>query len=318
MKAVFTCDDVFDTLTREPFPSGAADDEIVESHLAVCHECRRLAEAFRPAVGLFHESLSVESDDELPMYRGRLQPIIDELSPHDRAQPVVPRTSVTMFLLAVAAGLMLVGSVVLATFAAKPQSGRAGHVVTNVHLHENRDYTLLAALEIPAACRSIADTSNVATADIACCTECHSANSQVGSTQKAILKTSAACVACHDGMLGNSFSAFTPRWRGSQINYDQMRVRFRERLDAISARLSSGSATLQFAIVLTSCSRDPENLGRNAKLAKVLDTSVRGDSPCNGKIFSADLNGWALHTTTSLRSHARRQRMVACESDRLC
>ena len=68
MKAVFTCDEVFDVLTREPFPSGDPDDEIVESHLAVCHECRQLAEAFRPAVGLFHEATSTGLEGELPSY----------------------------------------------------------------------------------------------------------------------------------------------------------------------------------------------------------------------------------------------------------
>ena len=79
MKAVFSCDDVFDVLTRQPFPSGGVDDEVVESDLAVCDECRQLAEAFRPALSLFHESLSAGFDDELPVYRGRLEPIIEAL-----------------------------------------------------------------------------------------------------------------------------------------------------------------------------------------------------------------------------------------------
>ena len=30
-----TCDDVFDILTRGPFPSGAAEDESVQRHLAL-------------------------------------------------------------------------------------------------------------------------------------------------------------------------------------------------------------------------------------------------------------------------------------------
>ena len=87
MKALLTCDDVFDVLTREPFPAGRVDDEVVESHLAVCHQCRQLAEAFRPAIGLFHESLSASVDEELRMYRGRLKPIIDGLPPTSLAAP---------------------------------------------------------------------------------------------------------------------------------------------------------------------------------------------------------------------------------------
>ena len=54
MKLLLDCDDVFDRLTRGPFPSGAADDDAVESHLRSCHECRELAEALRPAVKLMH------------------------------------------------------------------------------------------------------------------------------------------------------------------------------------------------------------------------------------------------------------------------
>ena len=75
MKAVLTCDDVFEVLTRAPFPAGGSDDEIVESHLAVCHECRQLAEALRPAIGLFHEAIPQDIDNELPAYRGELAPI---------------------------------------------------------------------------------------------------------------------------------------------------------------------------------------------------------------------------------------------------
>ncbi|HVU87819.1 MAG TPA: hypothetical protein VHD36_10900 [Pirellulales bacterium] len=68
-----TCDDVFDILTRGPFPSGAADDDDqVERHLARCAECRRLATALRPAVELFQESIEPDETSALPGYRGRV------------------------------------------------------------------------------------------------------------------------------------------------------------------------------------------------------------------------------------------------------
>ena len=100
MKAVLTCDDVFEVLTREPFPAGGSDDEVVESHLAVCHECRQLAEAFRPAVGLFHEAISEGLEDELPSYRGRLMPMIDSPPRPGRHASPHARINLTMIVLA--------------------------------------------------------------------------------------------------------------------------------------------------------------------------------------------------------------------------
>ncbi len=49
------CDRVFAVLTRGPFPTGDPSDEAVETHLARCAECRRLAEALRPAARLKDE-----------------------------------------------------------------------------------------------------------------------------------------------------------------------------------------------------------------------------------------------------------------------
>jgi len=65
-----TCDDVFDLLTRGPFPSGGPGDEQVEDHLAYCTECRRLATALQPAMELFQESIGPEESAGLPGYRG--------------------------------------------------------------------------------------------------------------------------------------------------------------------------------------------------------------------------------------------------------
>ena len=69
------CDRVFEVLTRGPFPSGGADDAAVEKHLRACHACRELAEALRPAVAMFHESLSEDEDtyqESLPGYYGSI------------------------------------------------------------------------------------------------------------------------------------------------------------------------------------------------------------------------------------------------------
>lgn len=69
------CDDVFEILTRGPFPSSGDDcqhDAEVERHLAECEECAQLARALQPALDLFHEALDPEEAAELPEYWGQL------------------------------------------------------------------------------------------------------------------------------------------------------------------------------------------------------------------------------------------------------
>jgi len=211
MKAVFTCDDVFDILTREPFPSDGANDEFVESHLAVCHECRQLAEAFRPAVGLFHESLAAGFDNELPMYRGRLKPIIDSLNQTAVPARREPRHSLTLSQAAIATSLVLVGAVVFAIVLASPRTGDSVPVAATVRVIQDRDYTLLAALQIPNDCTPTLEYSDrVLTTQFVCCTKCHHATSRVASTSLAISKTSAACAACHDRRRGEALSMVVP------------------------------------------------------------------------------------------------------------
>lgn len=79
MKLLIDCNEVFDILTRGPFPSGADHDEAVEHHLRSCHDCRQLAEALRPAVELFHECLSEQEAAELPGYQGQVVPLAQPL-----------------------------------------------------------------------------------------------------------------------------------------------------------------------------------------------------------------------------------------------
>ncbi|HEY1599615.1 MAG TPA: hypothetical protein VGG64_08440 [Pirellulales bacterium] len=79
-----TCDDVFDVLTRGPFPTGAAGDHLVERHLTDCCDCRRLATALQPAVELFQESVGPDESQGLPGYRGRAAlPYLPAPKPHD-------------------------------------------------------------------------------------------------------------------------------------------------------------------------------------------------------------------------------------------
>lgn len=64
------CDEVFAILTRGPFPTGAASDSLVEAHLERCAECRRLAEALRPAMVAAPEAVAPEEGANLPCYGG--------------------------------------------------------------------------------------------------------------------------------------------------------------------------------------------------------------------------------------------------------
>ena len=86
-----TCDQVFERLTRAPFPATVSADgslskstvrenctveSSVEAHLQICHECRCLAEALRPAVDLLNETMVEEERRTLPAYQGELATIL--------------------------------------------------------------------------------------------------------------------------------------------------------------------------------------------------------------------------------------------------
>jgi hypothetical protein len=68
------CDQVFMILTRGPFPTGEDWDDEVESHLEVCTDCWRLAEALRPALEVFQEAVPPAEGRDLPGYWGDARP----------------------------------------------------------------------------------------------------------------------------------------------------------------------------------------------------------------------------------------------------
>ncbi|MBI1248595.1 hypothetical protein GC197_12240 [bacterium] len=66
-----TCDDVFEVLTQGPFPTGHHDTDFpVQRHLSVCHSCRELAEALRPATDMLSEGQQdiADGDHSLPVF----------------------------------------------------------------------------------------------------------------------------------------------------------------------------------------------------------------------------------------------------------
>src|SRR3990172_8219805 len=68
------CDQVFNVLTRGPFPTGDPCDEEVEAHLERCADCWRLADALRPAIEVFQEAVPPAESRELPGYWGDARP----------------------------------------------------------------------------------------------------------------------------------------------------------------------------------------------------------------------------------------------------
>lgn len=88
------CDQVFNVLTRGPFPTGNPEDADVEHHLAHCAECWRFAEALRPAVDVFEEAVLPAESRELPGYWGDAQPaaqVVAELARRTTRTAIAPR-----------------------------------------------------------------------------------------------------------------------------------------------------------------------------------------------------------------------------------
>ncbi|PQO31759.1 hypothetical protein [Blastopirellula marina] len=107
-----TCDDVFDVLTRGPFPTGQHEiDFPVQRHLTVCHSCRELAEALRPVTAVLAEGQQDVPDEAttLPVFLAEAQApcsccVADQAEPK-RTDPV---RELRLPLIALALSLMVV------------------------------------------------------------------------------------------------------------------------------------------------------------------------------------------------------------------
>ena len=210
------CDQVFDVLTRGPFPTGEAIDAPVERHLAACHECRALAEALRPAVELFHEAIDPEECRDLPGYHGVgassaagglaqmvAQAIENDSPPRAASLPVAPRrvtawsrltgyrpSQLEAFLAALAVGALFVLSLAgFGGFEAPTAPPAVAITPTSDGLMQ------LAALELRPACFSWSQGSSASS--LHCCTECHAAKGERALSKPTIAVLTASCRACH-------------------------------------------------------------------------------------------------------------------------
>ena len=234
-RLLIDCDQVFDVLTRGPFPSGSPEDDGVEQHLRACHECRQLAEALRPAVELLHEAVAAEEACGLPGYQGAL-PAIAVNRPGLTPRAVTPRWgSADRNLQSLAAVRFLAASILVAALSLlvygltiSPQDGngvlhgRVGLALVPAAssgvpdgVPDETGLLQLVSLQLPAECfppkrRQVArDDAGEFAAKLAsgasealrCCTECHRAGAGLaegaarGGQFVAIAKES--CQACH-------------------------------------------------------------------------------------------------------------------------
>ncbi len=206
------CDRVFEILTAGPFPSGQPHDAYVESHLLVCHDCRQLAEALRPALELFHESIDPNEVCDLPGYHGSLGvatrnelPMTGTLSaPHRRTRRVTrprllsgTRPMFLQFVSAVAIGMLLcyvVSRFELGT--PPPASPVVLASAVEAHMPSVAGHLSLVSLKLPTGCYRSDKKPGASRATNHCCIECHSSRSPAdANVQPVVLAKS--CSACH-------------------------------------------------------------------------------------------------------------------------
>lgn len=183
MKTAIDCDAVFERLTRAPFPGGGNHDEDTELHLQACHDCRSLAEALRPAIGLFHESLA--DGESLPEYNGRLPETAEFGSKKSRCG--------ALFGAGLAAcALAWLGFV--SSYRAPIERGPSPHVSA---VPDASGFSLLVALRLPDSCQERVSLATAQDARFRCCTECHRFGGSGTATNAALRALNAACSACH-------------------------------------------------------------------------------------------------------------------------
>jgi hypothetical protein len=237
-RALINCDQVFEVLTRGPFPTGSADDEAVERHLRVCHECRQLAEALRPAVALMHEAVAADQAVDLPEYQGALpwtRPQRRRLSvvrlakappPQRAAPPVVPAAPPVgidrrqpQWL---SAGRLIAASLLIAGLGFWFGGSFSAPILVSSHpavqpasegVPSAQGLLTLASLKLPAACVPLthrplsldqaaqiaSHLANGSLDALHCCTECHHAGLTQIHASRLMAVAQKNCQICHRG-----------------------------------------------------------------------------------------------------------------------
>jgi len=193
-----SCDSVFDTLTRGPYPNGEANED-VDRHLAACHDCRQLAEALRPATELFHEAMAKEVAATLPVFRAELPEL-------KVAHDVIPRggRSSLWLRMIVCAACLLIGCAAGFGIRNESTSRDASHVIVGANPMPTMTFATLSRLPLSQECRQQFAGAELPgnaelKSDLACCTRCHKSPAAGGVHTEACWTTTIAssCLACH-------------------------------------------------------------------------------------------------------------------------
>jgi hypothetical protein len=230
------CDQVFDILTRGPFPTGTACDTPVEAHLNACRDCRRLAEALRPALELFQEAVGPEESRDLPGYWCAVateptQPAVSyaqELKPRQMSGGMWTRNSLArhwsgvtvwrmaaMLALGVTIGSLVGSRAMLEGQGPMPPVGSSLAPFAKDDDHQDLVIAIPAEWAVlPAACSrkrpgtgprySVRGDRLLANADLSnlnCCSECHNINSDTV-PKSATIKVTQQCQVCHNDQAG--------------------------------------------------------------------------------------------------------------------
>ena len=204
MKTLLDCEQVFDVLTRQPFPSGSAHDYAVELHLQGCHECRQMAEALRPVAELLHETLDDEQRNGLPSYDGEREV---ELTSRIMQQVSLvevrpPQRWFSSGQLSAALAVVIVATITVSSMAWQQiaEANKDKGLTSNSVLMSKT--IQLAALKVSDECLlPEGDSSDPATrfesTRYQCCTSCHSESQENAVPAEAVLRNG-GCFVCHD------------------------------------------------------------------------------------------------------------------------
>lgn len=222
MRTLVDCEFVFDILTRGPFPpiDDSTDDRLsidsslIEAHLASCHECRQLAEALRPSVAIFHETLSDEERATLPAFNDgemmdRLHQKIIEAVFESEEDPEhvqrIDRACRTWLAPAMVLVPIIAMTILMAVMANPDLSAAFSRAIAATPAWDRSEQVDIRAMGLPDGCLTpvvmaasihvTQDTEPTSTERIAACTDCHTM--KTASDEKLVHATQKHCADCH-------------------------------------------------------------------------------------------------------------------------
>lgn len=181
---LYSCDDVFELLTRGPLGNDTLDQESTSSlqrHLLSCHECRGLAEALRPATQCIHEALADEERVGLPQFMSTLPLVVQRVeTPQSTGwrRQLLMATVASLFLFSGAAAWF----------------GQSGTPDAVYHPQMLGSVECLTSLQLASVCQGESVTEPVGAK---CCTSCHQATSHTTIAKLDMQRLLTSCTACH-------------------------------------------------------------------------------------------------------------------------